>query len=352
MAWVPLLVRKRFPPLRMSHGRPRGAYRRGMDAPVALVAGASRGLGLLIARELLDRGHTVVICARDEAELGEAGRLLDPRGGRVFTHACDVADKDAVATMVRWTEQEVGPVEVAIHVAGIIQVLPLENTRVEHFEEALGIMTMGPVHLALAVLPGMRERGRGRIGTVASIGGAVSVPHLLPYSTAKFGAVGFARGLSAELAGTGVTSTAILPGLMRTGSHLNAEFGGDTAAEYAWFAPGAALPLVSINAERAAKRIVKGVLAGRNQVVFTPLAHIGMRVAGAAPSLTTGLMKVMARLLPDSAHDSGALVDGHTARERLDSDAVETLTTLGTTAAHDLNQLDGGENRTREGESS
>ena len=314
-----------------------------MDAPVALVAGASRGLGLLIARELLARGHSVVICARDGAELEGAARLLDPSGRRVLTRVCDVADQDAVEAMVRWTEDEVGPIEVAIHVAGIIQVLPLESTRVEHYEEALAVMTLGPVHLAMAVLPGMRGRGHGRIGTVASIGGAVSVPHLLPYSTAKFGAVGFARGLSAELVGTGVTSTAILPGLMRTGSHLNAQFGGDAAAEYAWFAPGASLPLLTMNAERAAARIVKGVLAGRNQVVLTPLAHVGMRVAGIAPSVTTNVMKVMARLLPDapgSSDRSGAVVDGHTARERLDSDAVERLTTLGTRAAHDLNQLD------------
>lgn len=310
-----------------------------MTPPVALVAGASRGLGLLIARELVEHDHTVVICARDRDEVDEAARLLDPSGDRVFAYACDVADRDAVQTMVRWTEAEIGPIDVAIHVAGIIQVLPLRSTRVEHFEEALSIMTLGPVHLAMAVLPRMRERGRGRIGTVASIGGAVSVPHLLPYSTAKFGAVGFARGLSAELAGTGITSTTILPGLMRTGSHLNAQFGGDAAAEYAWFAPGASLPLISMNAERAAARIVKGVLAGRNQVVLTPLAQVGMRVAGVAPSLTTGVMKVMSRLLPEPAREeSSATVDGHTARRRLHSPAAEKLTTLGSRAARSLNQ--------------
>jgi NAD(P)-dependent dehydrogenase (short-subunit alcohol dehydrogenase family) len=320
-----------------------------MTSPVALVAGASRGLGLLIARELLSRDHTVVICARDREEVDEAARLLDRSGERVFSYACDVSDAQAVQAMVQWTEAEVGPVEVAIHVAGVIQVMPLQSTRLEHFEEALAIMTLGPVHLALAVLPGMRERGRGRIGTVASIGGAVSVPHLLPYSTAKFGAVGFARGLSAELAGTGITSTAIIPGLMRTGSHLNAEFGGDTAAEYAWFAPGASLPLITMNAERAAERIVKGVLDGRNQVVLTPIAQVGMRVAGVAPSLTTELMKVMARLLPDASGRSGEVVEGHAARRRLGSQMVERLTTLGTRAAHDLNQMDDTKHDDREG---
>jgi len=312
-----------------------------MTPPVALVAGASRGLGLLIARELLERDHTVVICAREREELDDACQLLDPSGERVLTYVCDVTQADAVGEMVRWTEAEVGPIEVAITVAGVIQVMPLVNTRLEHFEEAVDIMTFGPVHVALAVLPEMRKRGRGRIGTITSIGGAVSVPHLLPYSTAKFGAVGFARGLSAELAGTGITSTTVVPGLMRTGSHLNARFGGHAASEFAWFAPGASAPLVAMDAERAAQRIVKGVLAGRNQVVLTPLAKIAMRVSGVAPSLTTTAMKVMGRLLPSS--DRGqepTTVDGHTARRRLSSPVVEKLSTLGTRAAHRFNQMD------------
>ncbi|MDO5504270.1 MAG: SDR family NAD(P)-dependent oxidoreductase, partial [Actinomycetia bacterium] len=281
----------------------------------------------------------VVICSRDESELGVATTLLREDGATVHPLVCDVDDADAVAQMVADVENELGPVEVAIHVAGIIQVQPLASASLQDFEDSVRTMLMGPVHLALAVLPGMRERRRGRIGTVASIGGAVSVPHLLPYSTAKFGAVGFARGLSAELVGTGVTSTAILPGLMRTGSHLNAQFGGDAAAEYAWFAPGASLPLVAMDAERAAERIVSGVLAGRNQVVLTPLAKIGMRVAGLAPSLTTTAMKALAAVLPNAPESSGPLVDGHTARDRLDSPVVERLTTLGTRAAKRLNQF-------------
>lgn len=313
-----------------------------MKTSVALVAGASRGLGLLIARELLERDHTVVICAREREELDDACQLLDPSGERVLTYVCDVTQADAVGEMVRWTEAEVGPIEVAITVAGVIQVMPLVNTRLEHFEEAVDIMTFGPVHVALAVLPEMRKRGRGRIGTITSIGGAVSVPHLLPYSTAKFGAVGFARGLSAELAGTGITSTTVVPGLMRTGSHLNARFGGDASSEFAWFAPGASAPLVAMDAERAAQRIVKGVLAGRNQVVLTPLAKIAMRVSGMAPSLTTTAMKVMARLLPSPSdrNQGPTTVDGHTARRRLSSPVVEKLSTLGTRAAHRFNQMD------------
>ena len=162
----------------------------------------------------------------------------------------------------------------------------------------------------------------------------VSPPHLLPYATAKFAAVGFSDGLAAALSGTGVTATTIVPGLMRTGGHQHARFGGNPAKEYAWFAPAAALPLVSIDAERAARRIVDAVLAGRPMVVLTPLAWVGIRVRGIAPATTTRAMGLMTRLLPGSPGRDGArTLPGNDARRRLRSRFVDRLTALGDRAA-------------------
>lgn len=306
--------------------------------PVALVAGASRGLGLLVARELAAAGHRTVICARDAAELDRAVETMAGWGYAARAEVCDVADHLAVERLVDEVTREEGPVEVAVHVAGVIQVGPLTAVTREHFEQALDIMTWGPINLALAVLPGMRERGRGRIATVASIGGLVSVPHLLPYSTAKFAAVGFSQGLRSELAGTGITVTTIVPGLMRTGSHLHAQLTGDQAAEYAWFAPGASMPLISIDAERAAAQMVRAVLAGRGTVLITPLAKVGGRVAGLAPATTAAVLGLVARLLPKAPPGDTATVEGHEARARLDSPVVERLTTWGTRAAERFNE--------------
>jgi short-subunit dehydrogenase len=84
----------------------------------------------------------------------------------------------------------------------------------------------------------------------------LSVPHLLPSSTAKFAAVGFSEGLRAELGRGPVTVTTVVPGLMRTGSHLNARFTGRAGQEFTWFSLGASLPLISMDAERAARQIV------------------------------------------------------------------------------------------------
>ncbi|MBW8731639.1 MAG: SDR family NAD(P)-dependent oxidoreductase [Terrabacter sp.] len=303
------------------------------DQPVALVLGASRGLGFLVARELLTRGHRVVVAARDETEIEAAARAL-AEYGPVTAERCDVRDRHDVGELVGRVEHSVGPIEVLVTVAGVIQTAPVESLALHEFEDAMDTMAWGPIHAAMTVLPHMRRRGHGRIGTVTSVGGMISPPHLLPYATAKFAAVGFSDGLAAALSGTGVTATTIVPGLMRTGGHLHARFGGDPAAEYAWFAPAASLPLLSIDADRAARRIVDAVVAGSPMVVLTPLAWVGIRVRGLAPGTTTRVMGLMGRLLPGAPARGGArTVDGAEARRRLGSSVVDRLTALGDRAA-------------------
>ncbi|MFC7598267.1 SDR family NAD(P)-dependent oxidoreductase [Terrabacter sp. GCM10028922] len=307
-------------------------------APVAVVLGGSRGLGLLISRELLRRGHRVVVGARDVDELASARELLADHG-TVVVEVCDVRDRHEVGALVGMVERDIGPIEVMVTVAGIIQVAPLESLTLQHFEDAVDTMAWGPIHAAMTVLPAMRRRGRGRIGTITSIGGMVSPPHLLPYATAKFAAVGFSDGLAAGLSGTGVTATTVVPGLMRTGGHVHAQFGGEADQEYAWFAPAASLPLLSMDAERAARRIVQGILSGRPMVVLTPLAWAGIRVRGLAPGTTTRLMGVAGRLLPGSPDRGGAaLVEGRAARRQLGSRIVDRLTRLGDRAASRTNE--------------
>ena len=308
--------------------------------PLALVIGGSRGLGLLLAHELGSRGHRLTISARDAAGLERAAADLSSAGYDVTTETCDVTDRDQVDDLVRRVEETQGPIEVMIFVAGIIQVGPLEAQTREHFTSAIDTMLWGPINTSLAVLPGMRERKRGRIGLITSVGGLVSVPHLLPYCSAKFGAVGFSRGLRAEVAGSGVTVTTVAPGLMRTGSHLRARFVGNQPAEYAWFSAGASLPLISMDAERAAAQIVSGILVGRAMVITTPLARIGWRIDALFPTLTSAVFGLAARLLPRSSAPAEA-VEGWQAQERLSAPGrrvSEAITILGRRAADRFNQ--------------
>jgi NAD(P)-dependent dehydrogenase (short-subunit alcohol dehydrogenase family) len=229
---------------------------------VALVTGGSRGLGLVIARELIDAGCRVAICARDEHGLRAAERELADRGGDVLAIPCDVGDAAAVGALVSSIERHFGHIDLLINNAGIIQVGPLASMRASDFHETMRINFGGMLNTVLAVLPGMRARRSGRIVNITSIGGAVAVPHLLPYVCAKFAARGLSEGLRAELAGTGISVTTVLPGLMRTGSAVNALFKGDRAKEFAWFALGSATPVTAMSARRAARRIVRAAARG------------------------------------------------------------------------------------------
>lgn len=310
--------------------------------PVALVMGGSRGLGLLIARELLERDYRVVLVSRARADL-EAGReqLMTLRpDARVDVRACDVSQRDRVGDLVAEVESSIGPIEVLMTVAGIIQVGPAESMTFEHFDASLGTMLHGPINVTLPVVRAMRERGHGRIGTVTSVGGEVTPPHLWPYAVAKSGAVAFSEGLAAELGGTGVSATTVVPGLMRTGSHERALFTGQAGKEFAWFGPAASLPGLTMSADRAARRIVDAVLAGDVRCELTPLTVVATRFRGLLPGLTTRMMGLTSRLLP-SASGPAETIEGREAQRRLGpsgSSVVHALTTLGRRAAERNNE--------------
>lgn len=304
---------------------------------MAIVMGASRGLGFIMATDLAKRGHDVAICARDVETLEQAAEELRAHGGTVLPITCDVTDADDVHAFVAEVMRELGSIDVAIHVAGVIQVGPVEAATREHFTASINIMLWGPINMALAVLPDMRKRRSGRIGVVTSIGGKLSPPRLLPYSTAKFGAVGFTEGLSAELAGTGVTATTLVPGLMRTGSHGQAQFFGDASKQYAWFGPAASLPLLSMDAEKAAAKMVDAVLKGKRVALVSLLSHLASRAHGLAPNLTVMLNQGLSLMLPRGT--SSETVSGEEARKGLKPDGiVAKLTTLGDRAAARYNE--------------
>ena len=320
------------------------AARRSRDdirGEVAVVTGASRGLGLLLARELARHGCPLVICARDAAGLERAAAGLRAGGAEVTAVACDVTDESAAQRLVDTAVDHYGRVDIVVSNAGIIQVGPVVNAEASQFETALDTMALAPARLALAALPAMRRQHHGRIVTVASIGGKMSVPHLLPYSTAKFAAVGFSEGLRAELGRGPVTVTTVVPGLMRTGSHVQARFTGQAEEEFTWFSLGASLPLISMDAERAASQIVEAVRGRRAEIILTPAGQVVSRVASLSPSLTSAVLHLVQRLaLPRPAvtgtGDEGT--PGYRLSPAMNSKAFDRLTVLGRAAASRFNE--------------
>ena len=191
-----------------------------------LVTGGSRGLGFLVARELLLEGARVAICARDADTLSRAQQQLEGDGGPVVAIPCDVAVREDMERVVGRVTEELGPIDALINNAGAITVGPLNTMRLADFHDAMNTNFWGALHAILAVLPEMRRRHAGRIVNIASIGGKLAVPHLLPYSASKFALVGLSEGLRVELAPDGIQVTTICPGLMRTGSPRHAFFKG------------------------------------------------------------------------------------------------------------------------------
>jgi short-subunit dehydrogenase len=293
---------------------------------------------LALARELARVGSKIAICARDHDELESARSILEREGAEVLAALCDVSHKDQVDVLVRDVRARFGRIGILINNAGIIRVAPVENVTIEDFEQALAVMFWGVVYPTLAVLDDMRERRAGRIATIASIGGKVSVPHLLPYCCAKFATVGFCEGLRAEMSRYGVKVTVIAPGLMRTGSHLQAEFKGNKEAEAAWFSLGATLPLISMSAERAARQIVAAIRRGQAEKILSTQATLLARVNGLLPGLVPNLLGFASRLLPAGTDDRQSVRAG--SEIELQSGLLfKAFTTLGRRAADRLNEL-------------
>lgn len=275
-----------------------------LDRPVALVTGASRGLGFLIARELADRGFDLVICARSGDGMVAAADELRARGVRVHEVEADVGTRADAEHLVSEVQRRFGHLDILVTNAGVIQVGPAQDLTVEDYAESMDIIFWGTVYTTLAAMPLLRRSG-GRLLAITSIGGKLPAPHLLPYTAAKHAAVGFAEGLRIEAARDGVSVTVAVPGLMRTGGTRNAMVAGDREHERRWFTIAASLPVVSMDAERAARRLVRAALHRRPEVILTPLAKIGARVHALAPSTTLRALTVVNRLLPDPTGSTG-----------------------------------------------
>lgn len=307
-----------------------------LKGKVALITGGSRGLGLVLARQLAKQGANVVICARSQDELDKAVEQVRNLGGAITAFRCDVADKAAVEKMIEEITAKHGKIDVLINNAGIIQVGPATLMRTEEYQEALNIILWGAINTTLAIMPQMRARGSGHIVNITSIGGKVSVPHLLPYSTAKFALVGFSEGLYAALKKDNIHVTTVYPGLMRTGSHHHIEVLGEKSKEFSWFSILGTHPLLSVNAEKAAAIIIKAFRRNKAEVIISTPAKMVIKLKAMCPELVADILSTVNYLLPVAKGAKGDKSKGYESHSKV---APSILTVLGEKAALANNQL-------------
>jgi short-subunit dehydrogenase len=306
-----------------------------LQGRVVLITGGSSGLGLALGREFARQGvASLVICARESEPLEIARQQLSEMGAEVLAIPCDITERQQVQRMIDQIIERFGRIDVLVNNAGIITVGPMETVTVQDYEETMQIHFWGMVYTTLAVLPHMLPRKSGRIINITSIGGKVSVPHLLPYSASKFAAVGFSEGLHAELAKEGIIVSTIVPGLMRTGSHVNAYMKGQKVKEYTLFGMLATLPITSTSAEHAARRIVQAARLGESEVILTVQAQLLARFHGLFPGLTSAVLSAVNRTLPPA---EGTDIERSAGREEK-TPLSSFLTSMGEAAANRYNQ--------------
>jgi NAD(P)-dependent dehydrogenase (short-subunit alcohol dehydrogenase family) len=293
----------------------------------ALITGGTRGLGLALARELASGGCRLVICARHENELASAAAELSALGAEVLPQVCDVSQREEVDQMLRVARQQFGPIDILVNNAGSIVVGPLMAMQTEDFECCMESMFYAHVYTTLGVLPDMLERG-GSILNITSIGGRVTVPHLLPYCCAKAAAVAFSEGIRQETRGRDIRVLTAVPGLMRTGSYANALFRGHQAEEYAWFALSDNLPGLAMSARRAARQLLRALAADQGEIRLTLGARLAAGAHAVLPGLVNQLLALVNAQLPPAPAGPSATLSGRQLHEQMPA-WLDRLTTLG-----------------------
>jgi short-subunit dehydrogenase len=231
------------------------------EGKTVLVTGASRGIGLATARAFGALGANVGLVARDPKLLATAASEL---AGKTHVVAADLAKAAECARAVKAVEAALGPIDILVSCAGVLHRDFVEDVKAADLEQSWQLHVGAALWLTQAVLPGMRARGRGRILLVSSELGLIGGPSYASYCTSKWGLVGLAEVLHHELAGSGVSATAVCPGDVQT---------DQMRGEIAWGPTGGAKFEKAMTPEHVARVIVKAA-RGRKALVIVDRPHL------------------------------------------------------------------------------
>ena len=181
-----------------------------------VVTGGGRGIGRAVARRLAESGAAVVVSARSREEIEDAAEELRADGLQAHAVRCDVANEASVAAMAEEAIERLGTVDILVNNAGIALSNPVKRLPLEEWNQIIAVNATGTFLCTRAFLPGMVDRGWGRIINVASVAGLRGARYIAAYTASKHAQVGFTRALAMEVAGNGITANAICPGYVDT----------------------------------------------------------------------------------------------------------------------------------------
>jgi 2-hydroxycyclohexanecarboxyl-CoA dehydrogenase len=204
---------------------------RGLADKVAVVTGAGGGIGAAICERLAEEGCHIALFDRDAEGLRAAGKKIQTLGGQISTHVVDITDYDGVRDAVASIESDQGGIDILVNNAGFDRFANFLDTTPEQWQPIIAVNLRGTLNMHHVVLPGMRDRGRGRVVNIASDAGRVGSSMEAVYSACKGGIIAFTKSVARELARTGVRLNAVCPG--PTDTPLLAQFleGGEEGAK-------------------------------------------------------------------------------------------------------------------------
>jgi short-subunit dehydrogenase len=269
---------------------------------VAIITGASRGIGVPIAEALARRGARLVLAARSAEDLGRVSRGLEATGAEVLTVPTDVADRAARAHLVAEAVRRFGAVDILINNAGIVQPSSYERLSTEEIEQQIEINLTAPMALARLALPHMLERKRGHIVNIASIGGLFGIGWVEPYSATKHGLVGFTRALrmACKASGTPVSASVICPGFI-DGTGMYADGVRTYGRRASWM-------LGSSPSETVVASVIKAIDRDRPEIIISPRpVRILLAIGALSPRVGEWLVRKlgMHEIFEAAAQDSG-----------------------------------------------
>lgn len=252
----------------------------------AIITGASRGIGVYIARALANEGVNLILAARSTSDLDQVAAEISALGVRALPVHCDVSDAASRRSLVDAATAEFGSIDLLINNAGIETTIRFEQQDETEFEQMVQVNLLGSTALARLVIPGMLERGRGHIVNIASLAGKAGTPYEAAYATTKHGMMGFTRSLRGEYRGTGVGVSVICPGFV-SDVGMYADSMVDIGIKAPW-------TLGTSKPEKVAKAVLKAIKKNKAEIIVNPNAtRVLLTVAEASPTLGEWLMRQM-----------------------------------------------------------
>jgi short-subunit dehydrogenase len=270
----------------------------------AVLTGASRGIGVFIARALATEGVNLSLAARSEADLESVRAEMAALGVKAIATKCDVTNADDRARLLERTEAELGPVDILINNAGIDPATRFETVDPDDLVHTIDVNLIAAMLLTRSVLPGMLERQRGHVVNIASGAGKVGVAYAVAYATSKHGLVGFTNSLRCEYDKSPVGFSVVCPALVSdTGMYARWEDKGVKAPKFV----GRASP------GKVADVVVSCIRKNRGEVlVNTPPVRPLVVLANIAPQLMPKIMKLLGytRTFERASERAAELADG------------------------------------------